>query len=60
MRAQCHSFETPPGLSLFDFARGKYEEGPGDLWTVKGGIPVNSLPTLVNLTPLQFALNASL
>ena len=46
--------------SIFDFARGKYEEGPGDLWTVKGGIPVNSLPTLVNLTPLQFALNASL
>ena len=47
-------------LYLFDVARGKYEEGLGNPWAVKGGIPVNILPTLVNLTPLHFALNSSL
>ena len=38
---------------------GEYEEGPVDLWLVKGEIPSDGLPTLVKLTPLHFTLNTS-
>ena len=37
--------------SLFVVSVGKYEEGLGDFWAVKGEIPANRIPTLVNMTP---------
>ena len=44
--------------SLFVLTEGYYKEGTGDLWEVKGEIPANGFPMLVNLTPLHFDLNA--
>ena len=44
--------------SLFVIAGGEYKEGPGNLWLVKGEIPAEGLPTLVNFNSLQFSLNA--
>ena len=39
---------------------GKYQDGTGDIWAMKGEIQVDSLLAMFKLTPLHFALNASL
>ena len=44
---------------LFCVVGGKYEEGLGNLWEVKGGILDDGLLTLVKLTPPHLALNLS-
>ena len=45
--------------SLLYAAASEYEDGPGDLWVVKGELPCEGLPTLVKLLPLQFTCNTS-
>ena len=46
--------------SLFCVIASEYEDRLGDLWTVKGDLPSKGIPTLVKLTPRNFACNTSL
>ena len=45
--------------SIFYMEASEYEDGPGDLWAVKGDIPSEGLPTLIKLLPLHFACNTA-
>ena len=45
--------------SLFVVSVGKYEEGLGDFWAVKGGDTGQQDPNTGEYDPLHFALNAS-
>ena len=42
---------------LFYMAESEYEDRPGNLWSVKGELPSEGLPTLVKLSPLHFSCN---
>ena len=46
--------------TLFCLIVSKYEDRTGDLWDMKGGLPLDGLPTLVKLLSLQFVCNAAL